>query len=198
MRDYRAKNVNEFCEHVYKTYKYEKERYNNSEDFEGVNIVAHYDVLIDIVNALVKRTEFNIAGAIINDVVYDGYANEFIISIDNRGDMYVEPVYVEEKDIYLYTGSGLTFVHNDCNSKYVTTNSDAPMVAFEIGAKEDADNKNECAKHECKKDCDIKFDMDRDDMKGFTQTYNNDNGYMSRSFYTDCDDLLKFVLDKWT
>lgn len=202
MRDYKAENVYEFCDYVWETYNDEKERYSKSDDFQGVNIVARYDVLIPILNALVRNTGFVIAGAIINDSMYDGYSDEFIISIDENSNMYVEPVYVEDKGIYLYTGEGLTFVHGDCNSKYVTANSSAPMIAFEIENFGDADNSEE-PRHIKTKDekCDKKLEsyMDDDgDFKGFVQNYSDNNSYMSRSFYTNCENLLNHVIEKWT
>ena len=194
MKKIEKKNVRDFCETVYKYYN--EKRFIRSEDFSGINIVAKFDVIIEVLNTLIKCFDcLKLKGAVVNDCNFDGYDKEFCLCIDSDGEIYIEPIYVEEKNIYLYTGECLTFVHSDCNSKYIVANNEAEMIEFDF-------NEN-CDKCKCKqkKSNDITFETERvyyDDMKGFMLSCCKDDSYYTRSFYSTDENLVEKVLKIWT
>ena len=192
--------LSSFCDLVYKSYCDELEKYKNPFDFDGVNVVAKYDEMIAIANRLIKQTPFIFHGGTIWNAEYDYYDKEYVLTIDADKKIWIEPVYNKDKDRYLYTGDCLTFVHGDCNSKYLKENKDAKFVAFEL--KDIDDNAvADCKECECvnkKADVELVKHEDDGDMKGFTQSFSSDNSYYSRSFYSNNDDILNKVLDLWT
>lgn len=194
MKKIEKKNVRDFCETVYKYYN--EESFRKSKDFSGINVVAKFDVIIKILNTFIKYfASLQLGGAIVNDCDFDGYDKEFCLCIDFDGKIYIEPVYVKEKNIYLYTGECLTFVHSDCNSKYIVANNEAEMIEFDFN--------EDCDKYKCKqkKFNDITFETERvddDDMKGFMQSYCKGDSYYSRSFYSTDENLVEKVLKIWT
>lgn len=187
MRELRKPTVSSFVEYLVNKYFDEKQKYSDKFDFEGVNVVAKYEVITPILNELIKESPFMLASAELSDCMWDGYTDEFVLTINNDGEIYVEKVYVEEKDIYLYIGDGLTFLHNDCNSKFLKTNEGADIVAFEIS--ENEDRCGNCSQLKESSDTEVHC-WDDDDMHGFTKFVSNENGFYSISFYSTDKDLV--------
>lgn len=199
MKLVKTKDMRSFCELVYNSWCDGLDECKDPIDFEGINIVAKYDMIIKVINGLIRNTPFSLFGGSVWDEDYNLYNMEYILSINSNKEIWVEPAYNVEKDKYLYAGDCLTFVHGDCNSKYLSANKDTVFVEFDI---DNVDDKVECKKCECKsKDDNVKVKVVNDDcgdVKGFTQSFTSDNGYYSRSFYSDDEDILKQVLELWT
>ena len=187
MREIRKATVKSFVEYVTDEYLKEYEKHKKYYDFEGVNIVAKYDVIMPILNELIKESPFMLVSAEISDVMWDGYDKEFCLSVNHDGEVFIEKAYLEEKDVYLYIGDGLTFIHNDCNSKFLQNNTEAEIVAFEIGEKTDTCSDESC---DCEAHC-----WDDDDMHGFTKSVSNEDGFHSISFYSTNKDLVEKALE---
>lgn len=191
-------SISELCEVILDSYYEEEERYNDPFDFMGVNVVAKYDIIMKVLNCLLKETPFELEGALVYDPEYNWYDREFCISINNQKQMWVEPIYNKDGR-YLNTGECLTYVHGDCNSKYLKENDGAVFIAFEIRDEEKDDEDDDIfCNYKCD-DGDIKLHKDDDgNLNGFTQSYTTDNTYFSRSFFSTNDDMLKRVLERWT
>lgn len=188
-------SVTSFVNYIYDQWLDESERYSDPVDFEGICVVAMYDVMKPILNELIKETPFMLSSAEFSDYEYDWYDDEFVLTINSEGEVYVEKVYVPEKDIYLNVGDCIVFLHNDCNSKFIKYNKGAKIIAFEIGGVDDED---EC---DCEPCCDengvqIKIEKDNDgEMQGFTKIYNDKEGYHSISFYSTNQNLIEKALE---
>ncbi|POO87885.1 hypothetical protein [Clostridium sp. 3-3] len=155
--------------------------YEKCEDFDCVNIVAHYDVIIDILNQLVKTTDFELSNIRINDAEIDGYADEYIMSISDDGEIWCQEA---KYDTGYVSVDDVTFVHSGCNSKFVVRNRDSEMIEFSIDDGEDFNGLQ------------IGTTIDENGgMPGFTSTWSDDRGYSSYSFYSDDKDLVREMLD---
>lgn len=193
MREVKKPTVQSFVEYIISKYFEDSENYDDKFDFEGVNIVAKYDVIMPILNELIKESPFMLISAELNDYSWDGYDDEFVLTINHDGEVYVEKVYVEEKDIYLNVGGGLTFLHNDCNSKFLKNNEDADVVAFEITDDPDDESVDDSDDESLNCTC------DSEDTHGFHGSfYDDDGGYHSVSFYSTDSDLVRAVLKSLT
>lgn len=188
-------SVTSFVDYIYDQWLDETERYSDPVDFEGICVVAMYDVMKPILNELIKETPFMLSNVEFSDYEYDWYDDEFVLTINGEGEVYVEKVYVPEKDIYLNVGDCTVFLHNDCNSKFIKYNEGAKIIAFEIGGVDDED---ECDCEPCCDENGIQIKIKKDDdgeMQGFTKVYNDKEGYHSISFYSTNQDLIEKALE---
>lgn len=69
----------ELRSYIVQNYGYFKEIHD---DFIGVLIVAHYPVMIDLVNDLIKHTSFTLENIELYDSEVDGYCDEYILTLD--------------------------------------------------------------------------------------------------------------------
>lgn len=188
-------SVTSFVDYIYDQWLEESERYSDPVDFEGVCVVAMYDVMKPILNELIKETPFMLSNAEFSDYAYDWYGDEFVLTINSEGEVYVEKVYVPEKDIYLNVGDCIVFLHNDCNSKFIKYNEGAKIIAFEI---DDINDEDECDCEYCCDENGVKTKIEKDDdgeMQGFTKIYNDKDGYHSISFYSTSQNLIEKALE---
>ena len=114
--------------------KYEDLKYDD--DFTGINIVAHYDEALEILNYLVKNTDFDMEFIEISDPYWDNYCDEFIVSIDDNGHINCQKAIYEGRKDYINVNE-FTFVSADTNSKFVVQNKDIPMIEFSLGESDD-------------------------------------------------------------
>lgn len=169
--------------------------YEKCEEFDCVNIVAHYDVIIDILNQLVKTTDFELSNIRINDAEIDGYADEYILSISDDGEIWCQEAKYDTEYISV---EDVTFVHSDCNSKFVVRNGDAEMIEFSIGEEESEWKSfyeyldDYVADRKLKPDKSLNED---DTMPGFTASWSDNSRYSSYSFYSDDKDLVKEMIE---
>lgn len=154
--------------------------YEKCEEFDCVNIVSHYDVMVDILNQLVKTTDFELANIRIDDVEINNYADEYILTI-TKGKIWCQEA---KYDTGYVSVDDITFVHSDCNSKFVIRNRYSEMIEFSINGDENFNGLQ------------IGTAIDENGgMPGFTSTWSDDRGYSSYSFYSDDKDLVKEMLD---
>ncbi len=188
-------SVTSFVDYIYDQWLDESERYSDPVDFEGICVVAMYDVMKPILNELIKETPFMLSSAEFSGYEYDWYGDEFVLTINSEGEVYVEKVYVPEKDIYLNVGDCIVFLHNDCNSKFIKYNEGAKIIAFEI---DDIDDEDECDCEYCRNENGVKMKIEKDDdgeMQGFTKIINDKDGYHSISFYSTSQNLIEKALE---
>lgn len=95
----------------------------------AVNIVAKYEILCSILNNIVKHSDYFITNAKINDFRIDGYLDEYILSIADRKIWCQE---ARSKSGYVVVDGLMTFVHSDCNSRFITENKRQLMYEFEF------------------------------------------------------------------
>ena len=180
----------------YYAYKYE-----NEEDFFGVNIVGHYKIIIELLNELIKRTKFRLYNIEIDLPEVSGYEDEYVISIDFAGDIWCQTA--KYGDNYIYTEDDIVYVHNDVNSKFVIKNKGANMVAFTYDAddftndnSEDNTHNTPCKCDKCnehKNDSAVNISKDKDGkLHGFSASRSDGNNYFGYSFYTsdEIDEVL--------
>lgn len=150
-------------------------KYEGCEEFECVNVVARYDVMIEILNQLVKTTDLKITNIKINYAEIDNYADEYILTVSSD-EIWCQEAKYDDKYVSV---DGVTFVHSDCNSKFVVANKGEWLIEFSIDKEEDFFAINESA-----------------NQTGFTTSWTNDNGYSSYSFYSSNRSLVESMLEK--
>ena len=83
-----------------------------------VSFIAKYDDAAIILKELLKYDEFNPFYVDLSDPSFDGYDKEFIISVNNDGDVFCEKYY--RKYGYITPDDGLTFVLPGCSDECVS------------------------------------------------------------------------------
>ena len=181
-----------------------------NEDFYGVSVVGHYDIIANFLNYISKNTNFEMYDISLAPSEVNGYYDEYILSIDPDGLVWCQEA--KHEDRYLETEKEVIFVHSDTNSKFVIRNKDNEMIEFCF------DNEFECNGEciDCIRECDTdEFDCDsnledselepsnseltaivddEDNLHGFTYSSSEDGLYRSVSYYTTENlenDLLK-------
>jgi len=124
------------------------ERYEHkAEDFTGISIVAPYEVLIGVLNHLVKCTSFNMKNIHLEDGECADYWSEWILTVDFERQIWVQEA--KYGSGYIFTEDDVVFVHNDVNSAFVKKNEKENLIAFEIGTQD-----NESVSHVANHDTD--------------------------------------------
>lgn len=127
-------DIEEFCENIVEVYEDIKE---NSTEYEDVSIIALYEEARHIVSELI-RCGFEIKDMYIYDSEWEGYDDEYIISIYDDG-IWVEPFKRGNK--YLNDESGCTYVLHNCNSKCLDTITSDEL--YEVTFLDDEDYEDE-------------------------------------------------------
>lgn len=164
-----------------------------------VAIVAKYDDATRVIEELIYYG-YKIKSININESCFEGYKDEYIISIANIDDdedgIWCEPMLRE--DGYLTDESTLIYIFDTCSSKVIPCCKGA--LVCEVSVDEDDDIYDEdsfddecgfCCGDCCCEDCD-------DDCNGFTVSKIDENGnYQYFSFYTtndlSVDDMQKIA-----
>lgn len=166
-------NIMEFCEDFVDTYD------SLDEDSIGVSVLAKYAEAKEIISCLCLFG-YDIHSIEIESPDWDGYDDEYIISLDN------DLIFCEKNKRngkYLYSESDYTFVFDDCNSKCLEKISANEVYEVSIFDEDEEYFEFEDDEDEDDYDCNVSVD-DNDDMHGFTMTRNTDDGYSSISFYS--------------
>lgn len=163
--------INKFVDDVVTRY-YELEKSENA--FSGINIVCHYDEMIEILNSLVKNTNFTMSFIELSDPEWDGYTNEFILTIDDDGYLHCQKAIYEGHTDYIFI-DGFAFVSSDTNSKFVVTNKDISMFEFSF------DDES----------YDLELDTTDEGLHGFTRTESKNSNFSSTSFYSTDLELVE-------
>ena len=173
------------------------EQYENfeeySDDFCGLSVIAHYQIIVDLINYLVKNTSFEIANVQIEEGELDNYYDEWILNIDPEGKLWCQEAIIPKNEYndggYVYCEEDAIFVHGDVNSKFIVKNEDQNLIAFEIGEDEDScdcDCEN-CELHELESE----NETTSDEMPGFSYSFDNEMGSTHISFYSTDKDLVE-------
>lgn len=130
MKTLTFETVEEFCDKFLEVYSaYESIRSHN--DFTGVAVVGHYDVIVNIMNWLVEETTFRLYDINLETPESNNYNDEWLLSVDNDGAIWCQKAKYDNK--YLHTYEDVVFVHSDVNSKFVVENKEnCKMVEFSI------------------------------------------------------------------
>ena len=171
--------VYDFIERVEDTYYTEYAR--NCYDFTGICIIAHYEVMREIVNCLLEYTDFRLHDIVLENPETDGYADEWILTIDENAEIWCEKAKSENK--YLNLCSNMTSVHNDVSSRFVTSNKNEPMVAFDISELSGTEDIQLKKLSNSFNDY-SKIEEDDGTVHGFSVSNFNNGSYHSLSFYS--------------
>ncbi len=126
IKTYSFGSLNEFGYELLGAYEQEQE----NDDFEGVNVVAHYETMVNILNWIIKTTSFEIFDVKICSADIDGYAGEYILTISHNEKIWCQEAKYDDE--YIYVDDVFTFVHSDCNSKFIVKNAGSRFCEFDI------------------------------------------------------------------
>ena len=165
-------SILELCEDAVDTYE-SLNRFPSDEDTSDISFIAKYDAAKEIISYLCKL-EYDIVFCQFADPEYDGYIDEYIITIYD-GEIWCEPL--KRDDGYIYCESHFVYVLDNCNSKVLEKCEADYIYEVHINDEEFDDFcDNGCLScKECEED---------DDMHGFTASRNDDNGFTTLSFYS--------------
>lgn len=165
-------SILELCEDVVDTYE-SLNRFPSDEDTSDISFIAKYDEAKEIISYLCKL-EYDIVFCQLADPEYDGYIDEYIITIYD-GEIWCEPL--KREDEYIYCESHFSYILDNCSSKVLEKCESDYIYEVHINDEEFDDFCNdECIFcKECEED---------NDMHGFTASRNDDNGFTTLSFYS--------------
>ena len=162
--------------------QYDSMKENNDDGDNDIAIIAKYDEAAHLITELI-RMGYSLHSIELNDVLYNGYDKEYIISLLNLGvedEIWCEPMLRENG--YLNDSSTVIYVMNNCSSKLLT-HLDSENI-FEVQIGDDADEyTNECDK------C-VEVTESANNMHGFTVNKSGKNNYNSFSFYSTDKELV--------
>lgn len=182
-----------FIEHIKK--EYEKYKTNEEVYFCGISIVAHYEIMCEIINTLIKNTDFRLYDIELENPDTDNYYNEWILTIDDLGEVWCEKA--KRTSVYITTDSNIIFVHNDVSSKFIVENKRSNLIAFDIGEEDDFIPLSKCEENCCNK-CNESVEYSKNDdgsLHGFSAARSDGNSYFGYTFYTSDDVSESFLKD---
>lgn len=105
-------SILELCEDVVDAYE-SLNRFPSDEDTSDISFIAKYNEAKEIISHLCKL-EYDIAFCQLADPEYDGYIDEYIITIYD-GEIWCEPL--KREDEYIYCESHFSYILDNCSSK---------------------------------------------------------------------------------
>lgn len=189
----------DFIDEVLKKYEYFKK---SSDDFCGISIIAHYEVMIELLNNFVKNTDFRLVNIEIGEPSLEGYCKEWVLNIDPDGYIWCEKVYRSGHGGYLYCDEDVVFVHEDVDIGFIKKNTNENIVVFSIGDEneenDDEEDDSGLSAEGCSDSVYISRDKDGTPI-GFTKSkVLSRDGYteqFSFSHYSDSLGFLKEIAD---
>lgn len=175
MESINFKSLDDFGNKLLKEYDY-----HSKEEFYSIGIVAHYNIMIDVLNWLVKNSNLSLYDVSISPSDSNGYYDEYLMIIDSEGYIWIEQA-KNEKNEYLTFQNNIIFVHSDVSSKFLRPNKIFNIIEFDINGEgwDDENNKKEA----------VIFSKDEyESMHGFTATRSDGNHCFSYSFF--CSDEI--------
>ena len=177
---------------------------NDESDFPIISTFAKYEIVKELLTDLVIKGLPLSAVIDLEDPEIGGYFDEYCLTIDNEG-IWVEKCLEDGK--YLWSEHSVAFVHNDCNSLILKSFESDVTFDFDFGFDLESENNEECGCCECDCCCEecasdneeyelIYYD-DECNPCGFTQSWSDDNGYYSRSFYSTDKSIVQQMLQEW-
>ena len=141
------------------------------DDYPVISVYGKYDVIKDILEDLIA-SGVTIANEIeLQDYDVAHYDKEFVLYLTTKG-VNVEKTYDVESDIYLSGSADISFIHEDCNSKFIKY-VDSKTI-YEFGYDED----DECGCDEC--ECACKKDEKPTTSSTVKSTYKINNKEVSK------------------
>lgn len=178
-------SILELCEDVVDTYE-SLNRFPSDEDTSDISFIAKYDEAKEIISYLCKL-EYDIAFCQLADPEYDGYIDEYIITI-YEGEIWCEPL--KRNDEYIYDESDFLYILDNCNSK-VLEKCDSKHI-FEVSIEDEYFEDDSCSD-----ECIFCNECNEEDMHGFTATRNDEDSFTSVSFYStekfDYDEMMDLL-----
>lgn len=129
MKSYFTNSVRELCELLVNAHKRLNNKFND--ECVSLHIVAHYDLISNILTHLIRVSNFKIFSIDLHDVDVKGYEDAYILTITSDGYIFCEPA-KNENGNYLSIGAGVCFIHSDVNSKFAISNADVTFVEFDV------------------------------------------------------------------
>lgn len=158
----------------------------------GLCVVAKYHAMKDILNSIIKNTNFELESCEeFDDPILTEYDGEYVLCLD-MNDLLVN---ILKSDCVMFDEDDIVFVHGDVNSAFVKDNEDSGCTMHEFNIDKDAEDASDECDGNCK-NCictdiseasheNITFDKDDDgNIHGFTSVKSNVNGYEKREFYS--------------
>lgn len=162
------------------------------DEYNDVAIIAKYEEARRIIKELLC-IGYDLRSIDIHDSMFDGYDDEFIISVSNaecENEIYCEPMLRENG--YLTDESTIIYVLDNCSSK-VLSHCDSEII-YEVAIMEEDCDEN-CGCCECKYTC--KEDVDTYDNKVATlSTYFVNGEPVDKSFFEKCEKEFRARMDK--
>lgn len=139
------------------------------DELDDISIIAKYNEAKEFIKDLLF-IGYDLFSVEINDVEYDGYDDEYIISLYDKS-VYCEPF---KRDTgYIHEDSTITYISNECNSKCLDYVGSNKIYAFEIGDEQkidvDLDSEFEL-EFDCDEDCENCPMCDDDSRDNYTVT----------------------------
>lgn len=134
MKTFGFTDTDDFAEYLADTF--DKICVEDNDDFSEIIVIAKYDVMKDVLNSLIKNTNFKlVACSNLNDVLWDNYDDAFMLTIDPDMNIWVQTAKYTGCDNYVSVDdTDIVFVHGDVNSTYIKQNeSECIMNEFNIG-----------------------------------------------------------------
>lgn len=155
----------------------------------GLCVVAKYHTMKDILNSIIKNTNFELESCEeFDDPILTEYDGEYVLCLDMDNllvNILKSGVTFDEDDI--------VFVHGDVDSAFVKKNEDSGCIMHEFNIGEDAEDASDdcnCKNCSCSDVSDdshknITFDKDENGkIHGFTSVKSDVNGYEKHEFYS--------------
>lgn len=95
-------------------------------DYAGTAIVGHYDIILKVLNTLVKGYSYTINNADFTEPDYENYEDEYVLIIFDDA-ICIEKMKHDGVDRYTDLCDYISFIHSDCNSAII---KDSPKTAF--------------------------------------------------------------------
>lgn len=218
MKTFNFEDVYDFVEYLDDTYD-KLFIHTKEKDYSEILVVAKYDAMIEILNSLIKNTNYKLVSCNdLNHPCWDGYDDAFVLTIDADMSVWVQAAKCNE-DTYIYTDStDIVFVHGDVNSSFVKQNKDAKCIMREFNIAEIDESEDDYEDDGSTEDAKVtykvngkkvskdeydqavkKFDEDWDDINKSINLHHNkysDNKYSLRKkpYFTDSIDDIASLL----
>lgn len=143
MKTFGFTDTNDFAEFLADTFdKLDVCTRDYDDDCSEIVVVAKYDVMKDVLNSVIKNTNFKLASCNdLNDPYWDGYDDAFILSIDSEMNVWVQAAKYEGSDTYINMDeTDIVFIHGDVSSAFVMDNKDSGCIIHEFNIGEDAED----------------------------------------------------------
>lgn len=154
----------DFCDFVDELLeRYDEEKSFKKSDFIGVSVVGYYNVIIEVLNTLVKTSDFDLFDIKICDSDIDGYGDLYTLSLSEDNKIFVQEA--KYPNGYINFEGDLVFIHSDSNSKFIVENKNTNFIEFDIKSDDEDCNCDNCY----------------DDNSLYTNTSNGESTYISKT-----------------